>query len=87
MFDDFVSALSMADKIVVTDIYAAREPNDKSITGKILADAVKIINKNTLYISDFNEIASYLNKNSDNNDVLITMGAGMCIKLARNLRG
>lgn len=87
LFDDFVSALSMADKIVVTDIYAAREPNDKSITGKILADAVKIINKNTLYISDFNEIASYLNKNSDNNDVLITMGAGDVYKIGEKLAG
>ena len=81
LFNDFISVLSLADRVIVTDIYAAREPNDNSITGKMLSDAVKVKNKNTLYISDFNEIASYLNKNSNNEDVLITMGAGDVYKV------
>ncbi|OGZ04629.1 MAG: hypothetical protein A2648_00835 [Candidatus Lloydbacteria bacterium RIFCSPHIGHO2_01_FULL_41_20] len=87
LFNDFVPALSMADRVVITDIYAAREPNDTSINGEMLAEAVKIINKNTLYISDFNEISSYLNKNTAADDVLITMGAGDIYKIGEKLVG
>ncbi len=87
LFDDFVSALSMADKVIVTDIYAAREPNDFSINGKILADAISEKNKNILYISKFEDIVHEIKNSADSDDLIITMGAGDVYKIEEKLVG
>jgi len=74
--DDFAEVLSKADHIIITDIYAAREENDNSISGKILTDKITQENKNTLFISDFKDIALELQKNASEKDIIIIMGAG-----------
>lgn len=72
LLDDFAVALSHADHVIVTDIYAAREPNDPTIHAK------DIVNKlsNAIYISDFEDIASEIAIKTQPNDIIFTMGAG-----------
>ena len=62
--------MSRADKIILTDIYAGREKNDKSIHSK---DLLKEIN-NSLYFPKFSDIIKYLKKEKDS--IILIIGAG-----------
>lgn len=81
LFDDFVSALSKFDRVIVTDIYAAREKNTIGISSKSLSDKID----KSIYISDFDKIADYLKENVSENDIIITMGAGTITDLSEFL--
>ena len=83
----FARALSKADCVIVTDIYAAREKEDPTISGEILARAVEKQNKNTLFISDFTAIEKRLETGSSEKDVVITMGAGDIGKVSDKIIG
>ena len=76
LLDDFANALLNFDNIIITDIYAAREKDTYNISSKDLADKVKSLGGNVEYISDFSDIVSYLKKNVNDNDIIITVGAG-----------
>ncbi|HOQ13873.1 MAG TPA: hypothetical protein PKZ58_02195, partial [Bacillota bacterium] len=49
LFDGFASALSIADEVILADIYAARETNDIGISSERLADAVNEAGGNAVY--------------------------------------
>jgi UDP-N-acetylmuramate--alanine ligase len=72
-FNWFASTLSIADIVIITDIYAAREKeNLYEIHSKDLVSKIK----NSLYMRDFEEISEYVLSNANANDIVITMGAG-----------
>ena len=73
---EFVEALAAADKIVLADIYAAREVNDGTISSADLRDDLIKLGKEAYYFPSFDEITKFLLKNCVNGDLLITMGAG-----------
>ena len=73
---DFAKALSVADHILLADIYAAREIDDGTISSKDLENELKNLGCDAHYLRDFKSIENYFEKNSTNNDMLITMGAG-----------
>jgi UDP-N-acetylmuramate--alanine ligase len=85
--DDFAKALSLSDKIVLTDIYAAREKNTIGITSKDLQDKLLSLGKECFYFQSFDEIENFLLENCINGDLLITMGAGDVVKIGENLLG
>ena len=87
LLDDFAKALSIADKVVLADIYAARETDTLGISSNDLCQ--KLVKKGTqaLYIPSFDEIETFLKKNCVNGDLLITMGAGDVLKIGENLLG
>ena len=72
---DFAKALTLADKIVLTDIYAAREKNTIGISSKDLLHELEKLGKECYYFPSFDEIENFLLKNCINGDLLITMGA------------
>ena len=72
LFDDFAEALSLADQVVLTDIYSAREINTVGVNVVDLKNKIK----NCVYISSFEDIASYFKENAKPGDVIIYMGAG-----------
>lgn len=74
--EDFAKALSLADGIVLTDIYAAREPNDHVVHSTDLLKALKNYNSNSYYFSSFDDIEIFILQHLEPNDTLITMGAG-----------
>lgn len=82
---DFAKALSLADVIVLADIYAARETDTLGISSKNIEDDLKALGKEAYYFPSFDEIENFLQKNCMNGDLLITMGAGDVVKIGENL--
>ncbi len=84
---DFAKALSLADEIVLTDIYAAREKNTIGISSDDLRKEIEKLGKACHYFHSFDEIENFLLENCINGDLLITMGAGDVVKIGENLLG
>ncbi|XP_024362244.1 uncharacterized protein [Physcomitrium patens] len=91
---DFAPAFSAADRVIVTQVYAARNiPTEKVVTGEDLANA--IIGPPAVYIPDLDVVVerlswelAALDKNEMNdrgNIVLLTLGAGDITDVGRRL--
>ena len=76
LLDDFADALSLADEVILSDIYAAREINESGISSNDIAVRIQAAGTPASYIPDFESIASYLRDRLSPGDLLITMGAG-----------
>ena len=81
LLNDFSNAFDAADKIIVTDIYAAREPDLGEIHSTALEKKLRENGKDVVYISSFAEICEYLSKNTKPGDMVLTMGAGDICKV------
>lgn len=73
---DFARVLSMADIVVLADIYAAREKNTIGISSKDLLAELQKNGQESYYFPSFDKIETFLSEKCINNDLLITMGAG-----------
>lgn len=88
LFDDFVEALSLADKIILADIYPAREEDPGDIHSSMLVEALKDRKSaDAYYFPCFDEIENFLLENIEKDDLLITMGAGDAVIIANSLLG
>jgi len=86
--DEICEVLSLADKIILTDIYAAREADPGTISSKMLADEIHSnFSKDVYYFSDFKDIEKFLSEKCMPGDLLITMGAGNVVKIGEDLLG
>ena len=79
--EDFAKSLSIADKVVLADVYSARENYDGTIHSCDLAALID----NVTYINDFGAIERYVKANAKSGDMVITMGAGDVYKIGYNL--
>ena len=86
-FKEFAAALSLADKVVLADIYAAREVNTEGISSRMLLDELKKLGCDAYYFPTFDEIENFLLEKCIDGDLLITMGAGDVFKIGENLLG
>lgn len=84
---DFAEALTLADKVVLADIYAAREKNTIGISSEDLLHEIEKLGTECHYFHTFDEIENFLLKNCIDGDLLITMGAGDIVKVGENLLG
>lgn len=80
--DEFPESLKYFDHIIVIDIYAAREENTFGIKPEYIVDKLKVMNKDAIYISDYDEIISYLKERVKDNDIILTLGAGYVTKIS-----
>jgi len=87
LLPDFAKALTLADKVVLADIYAARETDTLGISSKTLQKAVADLGTDCYYLPTFDEIENFLLENCTSGDLLITMGAGDVHKIGENLLG
>lgn len=85
--DDFADVLSMADIVVLADIYAAREKNTYGIHSKDILAKLRERGTDCCYFPSFEEIENFLLKNCVNGDLLITMGAGDIVNVGEHLLG
>ena len=85
LLDDFATALSNFDNIIITDIYAARETNTYNISSKDLVDKINSIKHKAIYISSFDDIATYLWEKVNPNDLILTLGAGTVVDISKLL--
>jgi len=84
LFEEFADAFEKADKVVLAEIYAAREKNIYKISSKELVNEIKAKHpvKEVYYFKDFDEIANFVSNNAEEGDLVITMGAGDIYKVA-----
>lgn len=85
--DEFAEALSLADHVVLAPIYAARETDTLGISSKTLLEKLLALGADCTYYDSFDEIETALLLNCENNDMLITMGAGDVHKIGEKLLG
>ena len=85
--DDFAEVLSMADVIVLADIFAAREQNTFGVSSKDILERLTAKGKDAHYFPSFEEIEKFLLKKCMNGDLLITMGAGNVVEIGESLLG
>ena len=76
LWDDFVNAFYDADEVILTHIYAAREPYDGVTNPDKLAEDIKKAGVNAIYIESFDDIAKYIKETACENEIIFTMGAG-----------
>ena len=72
LFDDFVRELQLADLVILTDIYAAREQNTIGISSRDLAERIP----GALYCPSLPEAAEKLQELAQPGDLIVTAGAG-----------
>lgn len=84
---DFAKSLSLADKVVLSDIYAAREQNTLGISSKDLLVEIEKLGTEVYYFPSFDEIENFLLEKCMHGDLLITMGAGDILKVGEELLG
>ncbi|MBR4719479.1 MAG: UDP-N-acetylmuramate--L-alanine ligase [Lachnospiraceae bacterium] len=84
-FDDFVDALTLADVVVLAEIYAARETDTLNMSSSLICEELKKKGKEAYYFSTFSEIEDFLQKKCLSGDLLITMGAGDVVKIGEEL--
>ena len=69
--DDFANSLSNFDKVALLDIYPAREESIPGISSEKLLEKIEVFDKS---LTDENGVINIINQND--NEVVVTMGAG-----------
>ena len=76
--DEFVDALSIADKVILTPIMGSREVNTYGISSEYIAERLK----DAVIVDGFENIADKIIETAKPNDIVITMGGGDIYKAA-----
>ncbi len=84
-FNEFAEALSLADHLILADIYAARETDTLGVSSELLAQKAKDLGADAHYLGDFQSIEDFLRLNCKAGDLLITMGAGDVVNIGESL--
>lgn len=78
LLDEFAEALSIADKVVLTEIMGSREKNTYNIYSKDLAAKID----GCVWFPTFEEVAKYVVDNAEAGDLVITTSCGDVYKVA-----
>lgn len=84
-FNDFAKALTIADNVILTDIYAARETDTLGVSSKALSEAVSALGTKAWYFPTFEEVEQFVLTHCRPGDLLITMGAGNVVNIGEDL--
>ncbi len=79
--DDFARVLSIADKVVLSEIMGSREKNTYNIYSKDLAEKIP----DSVWFDTFDEIVDHLCEKLEPGDFVITLGCGDVYKVAKKL--
>ena len=79
--DDFAQSFTDCDDLIITDIFAAREPD----TGLIHASELAEVISGAKYIKEFSDIEKYFKDTAQDGDIIFTMGAGDIYKVGENM--
>jgi UDP-N-acetylmuramate--alanine ligase len=84
LFLEFSNSFDDADEVIFLPIFPAREKFDPSISSEMLSSEVarKCPGKTVLHIGQFERVEDYLRNLSDQETVIITIGAGDVYKIA-----
>ena len=78
LLEEFSEAFTAADKVVLAEIYAAREKNIYKISSKTLMNRIREHDPEAevYYFKNFEDIAHFVYDNAEEGDLVLTMGAG-----------
>jgi UDP-N-acetylmuramate--alanine ligase len=86
LFDDFVTAFEGADRLVLTEVYAAGEEPTAGVSGEALYQAVKRHGHlDVEYVADKEQIAQRLLRKLQSGDIVLTLGAGDVYKVGEQI--
>jgi len=89
LLDDFAKSFDLADEIIVTDIYAAREKDDKTISAEDLVKKIPLRQGSAgpvaKYVGSAIEIENYLKHNTNKDDIILFQGAGDVYKIGEEI--
>jgi UDP-N-acetylmuramate--alanine ligase len=87
LFLEFARAFKDADQVIVTEVYAAREPSEDFTSAEIVSTMPHL---SARYIKTLPEVTEYLLKNLQPGDVVIVLSAGdadqVCIDVLKGLQ-
>ncbi len=81
LLSEFGDSFYDADKVLIADIYAAREKDTGLIHSKNLVDLLKKNSVDATYFENFDSIIDYLKMHTAEGDIILTMGAGDIYKV------
>ncbi len=83
LFEQFADAFADADVVVLAEIYAAREKNIYKLSSRSLVNEIKRRHpdKDVYFMPEFESMADFALNNSQEGDIIITMGAGDIYKV------
>ena len=85
--NDFADSLFLADKIILTQIFGAREKPIEGVTSEIIIDKLKELgHEDFIIVDNKNDIPDYIKTIVKNNDLIITMGAGSIYSINKQIK-
>lgn len=86
LYEEFCKCFGNCDKLILTHIYSAGEDPIPGVSGKNLAESIKVTTgKDVTYIDSFARLEEHLFKNCKPGDLVITMGAGDVFRIGEEL--
>lgn len=82
LLNEFATCFFNADKVIITDIYAARETDDGTVSSVMLVKKIQENGQDAQYISNFEDIAKYVTEIAEPGDIILTIGAGTITNLS-----
>ncbi len=70
---EFAEALSLADEVIVADVYGAREEPRPGVTGRLISDAVSVP---AVFVPAISDLPAAVVSRTAAHDVVLTIGAG-----------
>ena len=78
LMDDFAKALSIADRVIISEILPVRETNTYNVKSQDLGEKIE----GCVCIDTFEDITEYIHKNAKPGDLVLTVGGGNVYKCA-----
>jgi UDP-N-acetylmuramate--alanine ligase len=86
LYESFVTAFYQADVLIVNDIYPAGEKKIKGVDGRWLFEGIRDHgHKEVVYLPNRADTVAYLMETTNENDLVITLGAGDVWQVGRDL--
>ncbi len=84
LLDEFAASFADADKVLIPEIFAARdtEASRNAVSAKILAERIRGQGTDAQYVGSLGAVCDCLEQNVQADDVVVTMGAGDVWKVA-----
>ncbi|MBW2084837.1 MAG: UDP-N-acetylmuramate--L-alanine ligase, partial [Deltaproteobacteria bacterium] len=77
LFEEFTTAFNQADRVILTEIYAAGEKPITGITGLALFESIRAHGyREALFEPDLDRLAAVVVSGLNSGDVVLTLGAG-----------
>ncbi|MBI4618111.1 MAG: UDP-N-acetylmuramate--L-alanine ligase [Planctomycetes bacterium] len=87
LLDEFAASFGDVDRVIVTDIYGARDSEEdrRSVHARDLVGRILARDGRAYYVSGFDAVLAHLEENLERGDVVLCLGAGTIDRFAREL--